>query len=119
MDIFCKIINGEIPSYTIYEDDIVKVFLDVNQECVGHALIIPKKHCENLYEIDEPTLNHILKIAKQIANLLKEKLGFDGLTLVENNELGQEVKHFHLHLIPIYKDKPRQAIEKTYQKIIN
>ncbi len=77
--IFCKIINGDIPSYTIYEDDIVNVFLDINPVSVGHTLIIPKKHFVNLDDIDIETLTHINKIAKDIHKLLKEKLNIDDL----------------------------------------
>ena len=117
MDIFCKIINNEIPSYTIYDDEIVKVFLDVNPLHNGHTLIIPKKHYENLFDIDTETLNHILKIAKQIAELLKEKLNYDGITISQNNGFGQEVKHFHLHLIPKYKNKEKLSVEEIYKKI--
>ena len=114
MDIFCKIIGGEIPSYTIYEDDIVKVFLDVNPSHNGHSLIVPKKHYENLFDIDEETLHHILKIAKEVANLLKEKLGYDGISLCQNNGLGQDVKHFHLHLIPKYNEEEKLSVEEIY-----
>lgn len=117
MDIFCKIINNEIPSYTIYEDEIVKVFLDVNPSHNGHTLIVPKKHYGDLFDIDEETLNHILKIAKQIALLLKEKLNYDGISLCENNGYGQEVKHFHLHLIPKYKEEEKLSIEEAYNKL--
>ena len=117
MDIFCKIINNEIPSYTIYDDEIVKVFLDVNPLHNGHTLIIPKKHYENLFDIDTETLNHILKIAKQIAELLKEKLNYDGITISQNNGFGQEVKHFHLHLIPKYKNEEKLSVEEIYKKI--
>lgn len=117
MDIFCKIINGEIPSYTIYEDEIVKVFLDVNPNHNGHTLIVPKKHCENFFDIDEETLHHILKIAKDIANLLKERLNYDGISLAQNNGLGQEVKHFHLHLIPRYHNEEKLPVEEVYNKL--
>lgn len=102
--IFCKIIKEEIPSYTIYEDEVVKVFLDVNPDTNGHSLIIPKKHFQNLNDIDQETLNHINKIAKDIYKLLKEKLNCDGLTISQNNDYGQQVKHYHMHLIPRYKD---------------
>ena len=111
MDIFCKIIKGEIPSYTIYEDDIVKVFLDVNPNHNGHTLIVPKNHYENLFDIDEEVLNHILKISKKISSLLKEKLNYDGITLSQNNMYGQDVKHYHLHLIPKYKEEEKLSIE--------
>ena len=109
--IFCKIISGSIPSYTIYEDDIVKVFLDINPDTNGHTLIIPKKHIVNLSDMDEATMNHMFKIAQKMKKLLEDKLHIDGLTLVQNNGCIQEVKHFHLHLKPFYKDK--QGIKKV------
>lgn len=102
--IFCKIINKEIPSYTVYEDEIVKVFLDVNPVSNGHTLIIPKKHFTDITEIDLETLTHIQKIAKDLFTEYKEKLKCDGMTLVQNNQYGQEVKHYHLHLIPRYEN---------------
>ena len=117
MDIFCKIINGEIPSYTIYEDDAVKAFLDVNPSHNGHTLIVPKKHYENLFDIEEEILNHIMKIAKKLSLELKEKLNYDGITLTQNNEYGQEVKHYHLHLIPKYKEEVKLPVEEIYKKI--
>ena len=100
MDIFCRIINGEIPSYTIYEDDIVKAFLDVN----------PKS-------IDLDTLNHIMKIAKKIKKLLEEKLNPKGIMLVQNNGSLQEVKHYHLHLIPDYEESNKIDVEEIAKKI--
>jgi len=117
MDIFCKIINGEIPSYTIYEDDIVKVFLDVNPRSNGHTLIIPKKHYKDLDDIDNDTLNHIMKIAKQIKKLLEEKLNPNGIMLVQNNGVLQEVKHYHLHLVPNYEDNKIISVKEIYEKL--
>ncbi len=115
LDIFCKIANNEIPSYTLYEDDIVKVFLDINPDVNGHTLIIPKKHFKDLFDIDEKTLIHIINKAKEIEKLLKEKLNIDGLTLVQNNGCVQEVKHFHLHLKPSYKNKEKLlSVEEIY-----
>lgn len=102
--IFCKIINGDIPSYTVYEDDVVKAFLNINPTTNGNLLIVPKKHYENIIDIDLTTLNHINKVAKKLYSLLKEKLHIDGLTLIQNNGLGQEIKHYHLHLTPRYVD---------------
>lgn len=102
--LFCKIVAGEIPSNTIYEDDIAKVFLDISPVSTGHCLIVPKKHFKDLEEIDLETLKHINTVAKKMLVVLKEKLHCDGLTLVQNNGLGQEVKHYHLHLIPRYTD---------------
>ena len=90
--IFCKIIKGEIPSMTIYEDVVVKVFLDINPTTNGDTLIVPKKHIENMLDLDDKTLSHIHKISKEIYNVLKEKLNIDGLTFVQNNFYGQEIK---------------------------
>ena len=115
--LFCKIINNEISSYTIYEDEIVKVFLDINPKHHGHSLIIPKKHYKDLYEIEENVLNHILKISKKISLLLTEKLNCDGITLIQNNGISQEVKHFHLHVIPKYKEEYKITVEEVYNKI--
>lgn len=102
--LFCKIIEGTIPSKTIYEDDIVKVFLDINPNTNGHCLIIPKKHIITVNELDSKLITHILEVEKKMYKLLKEKLNIEGLTIVQNNELGQEVKHYHVHLIPRYKN---------------
>lgn len=115
--IFCKIIKGEIPSMTIYEDDVVKVFLDINPTTNGDTLIVPKKHIENMLDLDDKTLSHIHKISKEIYNVLKEKLNIDGLTFVQNNFYGQEIKHYHVHLIPRYKnDDVKQLSNKDILK---
>ncbi|MGN1001032.1 MAG: HIT family protein [Bacilli bacterium] len=102
--LFCKIIKGDIPSYTIFEDEFVKVFLDINPSTNGDCLVVPKKHFTNITDIDLETLNHINEVAKNLYPTLKEKLSCDGLTLVQNNDFGQEVKHYHLHLTPRYKN---------------
>lgn len=102
--LFCKIIEGSIPSKTIYEDELVKVFLDINPNTNGHCLIIPKKHIVTVKEVDNILTTHILEVEQKIYDLLKEKLNIKGLTIVQNNELGQEVKHYHVHLIPRYED---------------
>lgn len=115
--IFCKIIRKEIPSYKIYEDDVVLVFLDVNPDSNGHSLIIPKKHYTDLNDIPQETLNHIMEIAKNIKKLLEEKLNCDGLTLIQNNGNIQEVKHYHLHLKPYYEKIEQLSLEDVYKKI--
>mgnify|MGYP004523158665 CR=1 FL=1 len=115
--IFCKISNKEIPSYTIYEDDIVTAFLDVNPNHNGHTLIIPKKHYTSLEDIEESTLNHIMKISKKIYAILEKKLHPDGIKLVQNNGIAQEVKHYHLHIIPLYKNEEKMTLENVYEKI--
>lgn len=101
--IFCKIANGEIPSLKIYENDYVFAFLDINPDSDGHTLIIPKKHFTDLDDIDDYTLTEINKASKIIKNLLEEKLGCQGISLLQNNGFVQEVKHYHLHLKPYYK----------------
>ena len=116
--IFCKIINNEIPSYTLYEDDMIKCFLDVNPESDGHTLIIPKKHYTELSDIPLDVLTHIMEVAKKFEITLKEKLNYDGLRLVQNNGFIQEVKHYHLHLIPIYKDKKDKKDVKEVFEIL-
>lgn len=100
--IFCKIIKGEIPSYTIFEDDKIKVFLDIHPSTNGDLLIIPKKHCVTMMDIDSETILHIHEISKKLYLLLKEKLHCEGVTIVQNNDYGQEVKHYHVHLTPRY-----------------
>ena len=117
--IFCKIIKGEIPSYTVYEDDIVKVFLDINPLSNGHMLIIPKEHYQDLDDIDINTLSHIMEIAKKMKKLLEERLNIDGLTLIQNNGDVQEVKHYHLHLKPYYKKKQSKKDPKEIFEILS
>lgn len=116
--VFCKIINGNIPSYKVYEDDIVLAFLDINPDSNGHTLIIPKKHFKDLVEIDNETLLHIMDVARKIKKLLEEKLNIDGLTLIQNNGDVQEVKHYHLHLKPYYNDKNDMKVEEVYKILI-
>lgn len=110
MDVFCKIMNGDIPSYTIYEDDIVKVFLDVNPAMNGHALVVPKKHYKDIYDIDNETLIHVFEVARKVGPEIEKKLDADGITLLQNNGLYEEVKHFHLHIRPQYK-KPKEKLK--------
>ena len=102
--IFCKLANGEIPTRTVYEDDSFRVILDLGPATKGHALILPKSHAANLYELPDDVAAKVLPLAKKIATQMKEKLGCDGLNLVQNNGeiAGQTVMHFHLHLIPRY-----------------
>ena len=125
--LFCKIIEESIPSKTIYEDELVKVFLDINPNTNGHCLIIPKKHIVTVKEVDSILTTHILEVEKKIYDLLKEKLNIKGLTIVQNNELGQEVKHYHVHLIPRYEDdnwninfnqKSLKDTDEVYQEIM-
>lgn len=104
--IFCKIANGEIPSKTLYEDEAFRVILDLAPATKGHALILPKDHAANLYELSEEAASNIMKVAKKMAVLMTEKLTCDGLNLIQNNGevAGQTVHHFHMHIIPRYCD---------------
>jgi len=104
--IFCKIANGDIPSKTIYEDEDFRVILDLGPAAKGHALILPKQHYKNLYELPEELAAKAMVLAKKMATIMTEKLACDGFNLVQNNGevAGQTVFHFHMHLIPRYED---------------
>ena len=103
--IFCKIANGEISGRTIYEDEDFRVVLDVAPATKGHALILPKDHYRNLLDLPEDKAEGVIRIAKKMAVLMKDKLGCDGVNIVQNNEeaAGQTVFHFHMHVIPRYQ----------------
>jgi len=104
--IFCKIAAGEIPSTTLYEDDDFRVILDISPATKGHALILTKEHYANLYELDDVVASKALVLAKKMITKLTDILGCDGYNVVQNNgsDAGQTVFHFHMHLIPRYKD---------------
>ena len=104
--IFCKIIAGEIPSYTIYEDEEFKVFLDISPASKGHALIVPKAHYANLYDIDEEVAARAMKLAKKLATRMTKVFGCEGFNLLQNNNetAGQTVFHFHMHVIPRFSN---------------
>ncbi len=110
--IFCKLANGDIPTNSIYEDEDFNVILDAGPAMKGHALILPKQHYANLYEIDEDVLAKAAKLAKRVVTKETEVLGADGYNLVQNNGevAGQTVFHFHLHLIPRYKDAENAGV---------
>ena len=112
--IFCKIANGEIPSRTIYEDNDFRVILDLNPATKGHALILPKNHYKNLYELDDSVASKVLPLAKKMANHMCERLGCDGFNIIQNNNevAGQTVFHFHTHLIPRYNDDNQTLVMK-------
>ena len=103
--IFCKINNGEIPSYKLYEDDNVLAFLDITQGTKGHTLIIPKTHVKNVYELTEEQASNIFKVVPKLSNALKKAFNPIGLNIVNNNAKPlQSVFHFHIHLIPRYEN---------------
>jgi histidine triad (HIT) family protein len=100
--IFCKIINKEIPCYKIYEDEFVLAFLDINPVVVGHTLVVPKKHFENIFDIEDKYLERIITVSSKISLKMKEVLGIEGINLYQANGsiAGQTVFHFHLHVLP-------------------
>ena len=102
--IFCKIANGEIPSKTLYEDERFRVILDLGPAAKGHALVLPKEHFANLYELPEDWCEKAFALAKRMAGRMSERLSCDGFNLVQNNGevAGQTVFHFHIHMIPRY-----------------
>lgn len=100
--IFCKIVTGEIPASKVYEDDQVLAFLDITQVTKGHTLVIPKKHYCNILDMDGEAASTLFAVVPAIARQLKEKLGANGLNIVNNNEAeaGQTIFHTHIHLLP-------------------
>lgn len=117
--IFCKLANGDIPTNTVYEDEDFRVILDASPATKGHALILPKQHYANLYEIDEDVAARSMKLAKKLAVHMKEVLRCDGVNVLQNNEetAGQTVFHFHVHVIPRYKGaKNDDIIQWTHEE---
>ena len=104
--IFCKIANGEIPSATLYEDEDFRVILDLGPASKGHALILPKEHATNLFDLPEKYVHGALGVAQKVGKRLYDGLGCDGFNVVQNNGAcaGQTVFHFHMHLIPRFED---------------
>ena len=125
--IFCKIAVGEIPSVTLYEDEDFRVILDIEPASKGHALILPKAHYANLYELPDELAAKVLVLAKKMVTALTDILGCDGYNVVQNNGAvaGQTVFHFHMHLIPRYKNdtvtigwKPGKLTDEVKEEII-
>lgn len=106
MCIFCSIINGELPSNIVYQDDKVIAILDLAQVTKGHTLVMPKKHYDNIFDVDEETLKQMIVVCKKLSKQLVDNLHADGLNIVNNNgqQAGQAIEHIHFHLIPRYKD---------------
>ena len=115
--IFCKLANGVFPTNSIYEDEDFNVILDLAPATKGHALILPKQHADNLYELPDETAAKVLVLAKKLAKNMKAKLGCDGLNIVQNNGevAGQTVLHFHLHLIPRYTSDAQKIAWKPLE----
>ena len=118
--LFCKIIKGNIPSYKIFENEKIYVFLDINPNSNGHMLIIPKEHVVTVLDISSDFIEGALEVIKNnLYPLLKSKLNIDGLTISQNNFLGQDVKHYHLHLVPRYNKDNIYYDKKSVEEIFN
>lgn len=126
--IFCKIANGDIPSATLYEDDTFRVILDLGPATRGHALILPKEHFANLFEMPEELTGKAFLLAKEMAEKMKDALNCDGFNIVQNNGIagGQTVFHFHIHLIPRYEQdgagiswKPGTLTEEVKNEVLS
>ncbi len=116
--IFCKIVRGEVPSNKVYEDQDTIAFLDIRPNNPGHSLVIPKKHSENLYDMDDHALAAVMRSAQKVAIAVKKAVNADGINLAMNNEsaAGQVVFHPHLHVIPRFaEDGYRHWPQKAYQ----
>ena len=105
-DVFCKIINGEIPSAKIYEDDDVLAILDLSQATLGHTLVLSKKHFANLLEIEDYEYLKVMATVKELAKAIVKTFNADGVNILNNcnEEAGQTIMHFHVHIIPRYKN---------------
>lgn len=115
--IFCKIIAGEIPSHTTYEDENCKVILDINAATKGHSIIIMKEHYDNFFELPEEKAVEVIKVAKKMAVQMNKNLQSDGFNILQNNNevAGQTVMHYHMHLIPRYRNDNQELTMKTTQ----
>ena len=128
--VFCRIVKGIEPSWTVYEDDLVKAFLDINPASEGHTLIVPKEHYETIYTIPDRELKRIIVVAKKLAKVYRKALRVNAINILHasGREAQQDVFHFHIHLVPRRKNdglnlwyKPKQRtkaeFDKTLQKI--
>lgn len=112
-DIFCKIVDGEIPCYKLYEDDDVLAFLDISQVTKGHALVISKKHFDNFLATPQEIMHKVMDVAQRIGQVDIKLLGAKGVNILSNcyPAAGQSVMHFHVHVIPRYEQE--EGIEIT------
>ncbi len=127
--VFCKIINGELPSLKVYEDENTMVFMDIAKDVDGHMVAIPKKHVKNILDCDEATLQQLMLAVKKVSCHCVEKCEYDGVNLLNASDesAGQSVPHFHIHIIPRKKDDgldtwpkfdgAKQEIEEIHKKL--
>lgn len=117
--LFCKIINGDIPSTKVYEDEHVYAFMDIMPLSKGHTLLIPKTHCQDIFEMSEDVAANLYKAAPKVANAIKAAFNPVGMNTVNNNgaAAGQSVFHYHLHFIPRYDETDGLKVEWNTKKI--
>ena len=113
--IFCKIVEGEVPSKKIYEDKKVLAFLDINPISAGHILVVPKKHSSDVFEISEKKMGDIGKVIKIVSTRVKEILKPDGIYIRQNNgkAAGQVVFHYHAHIVPVYDSSKNLSLDEV------
>lgn len=116
--VFCKIVNNELPSSKIYEDDKVMAFMDINPICDGHILIIPKEHFATMIDTPKEIIAHMYEIAKKLTPIAMEVTGEKGVTYSINYGDKQEVIHLHLHILPDYTKPATRTIEDVYNSIM-
>jgi len=130
--VFCKIVKQQIPCFQLFEDDLVKVFLDVNPVSNGHLLVIPKKHYENIFKVPSEALNRIIQVCQKMSVLCKDKLGATGVNILNasGKDAQQTVFHLHFHVIPRFKNdkldlflhnksKNLDKIKQAHQKLLS
>lgn len=127
--VFCKIVNGDIPSFRVYEDEHTLVFMDIAKDVDGHMVAVPKKHVKCILDCDVETLNHLMVTVKKISNHCIDACGYDGVNLLNASDesAGQSVPHFHIHIIPRKRgdnidawptfDGANYDIEELFQKL--
>ncbi len=116
--LFCKIIEGSIPSYTIYENEYVKCFLDINPTSNADTLVVPKKHFVDISDMDIKYITEVHKASKIVIDMINKSFKPSGIKLVQNNGSLQEIKHYHVHITPSYKENNNLTIEEVYNKLI-
>ncbi|MBB4662464.1 HIT domain-containing protein [Conexibacter arvalis] len=106
--IFCKIIAGELPARIVREDERTVAFMDIAPATYGHTLVVPRNHAQDLLEIPAEDLEAVVRAGRAVAGRVKERLGADGVNLINScgSAAWQTVFHFHLHVIPRYADDP-------------
>lgn len=117
--LFCKIINKEIPAKIIYEDEYTIAFLDIHPKAAGHTLIIPKVHTKDFSSISPEQLNRINQTAKIVYQLINKELHPDGIKIAQNNGIYQDVLHYHVHIVPGYKNDKSLSLDEVHEILKN